>query len=153
MKRGVLILIALMILSVSFVSAQNPNRERLNSYRIAFFTQKLDLSPREAEKFWPAYNEYQEKKNSIQMERMQINRSVNQESASMSDKEMLDLGDKYIGLEIREAALSQEFYNNMKGILPPVKILRYFQAENQYKLVLLNQLQDKRQGKPNPVQR
>ncbi|MCU0462362.1 MAG: hypothetical protein MUF36_10175 [Bacteroidales bacterium] len=151
MKRGAFILAALMILSTAGVTAQNPNRERLNSYRIAFFTQKLDLSSKEAEKFWPVYNDYQEKKIKIQSERVQINRSVVQNTATLSDKELTELGDKYVGLEVREAALSQEFYNNMKQILPPAKILRYFQAENQYKLLLLKELQDRRQERPNPL--
>jgi len=50
-----------------FVSAlaQNPNRERLEAYRIGFFTKKLNLIAEEAEKFWPAYNEYQKQKNTL----------------------------------------------------------------------------------------
>ena len=35
-------------------------RERLESFRIQFITKKLDLSPAEAEKFWPVYNEQKE---------------------------------------------------------------------------------------------
>ncbi len=35
-------------------------RERLESYRIQFITKKLDLTPAEAEKFWPLYNEQKE---------------------------------------------------------------------------------------------
>ena len=35
-------------------------RERLESFRIQFITKKLDLSPAEAEKFWPVYNEQRE---------------------------------------------------------------------------------------------
>lgn len=32
-------------------------RERLESFSIQFITKKLDLTPAEAEKFWPLYNE------------------------------------------------------------------------------------------------
>ncbi len=35
-------------------------RARLESFRIQFITKKLDLSPAEAEKFWPVYNEQKE---------------------------------------------------------------------------------------------
>lgn len=153
MKRGTIFLTALMILSMPALLAQNQNREKLNAYKIAFFTQKLDLSPKEAEKFWPVYNDFQERKNRIQFERAQMIRTFNQNGASLSDKELYNLGDKYIGLEAAEAALSQEFYANMKVILPPAKIFRYYQAENQYKLLLLNELQDRRQERLNPGQR
>ena len=35
-------------------------RERLEFFRIQFITKKLDLTPAEAEKFWPVYNEQKE---------------------------------------------------------------------------------------------
>lgn len=35
-------------------------RARLESFRIQFITKKLDLTPTEAEKFWPVYNEQKE---------------------------------------------------------------------------------------------
>ena len=35
-------------------------RERLEFFRIQFITKKLDLTPTEAEKFWPVYNEQKE---------------------------------------------------------------------------------------------
>jgi len=35
-------------------------RERLESFRIQFISKKLDLTPAEAEKFWPVYNEQKE---------------------------------------------------------------------------------------------
>ena len=35
-------------------------RERLESFRIQFISKKLDLTPAEAEKFWPLYNEQKE---------------------------------------------------------------------------------------------
>jgi hypothetical protein len=150
MKRGVVVLVSLMVLSSLKVSAQNPNLEKLNSYKIAFFTQKLNLTPQEAEKFWPLYNEYQDRKNKIQIERVQMTRIVVQNGANMSDKELTELGDKYFGLETKEADLSKEFYNKMKGVLPPLKILKFYQAENQYKLVLLNELQERRQARNKP---
>jgi len=39
--------------------------EKLNAYKIAFFTKKMDLSSQEAEKFWPLYNEFQDKRSRI----------------------------------------------------------------------------------------
>ena len=52
--------------------AQNPNLEKLNTYKIGFFTKKLNLTSSEAEKFWPVYNEYQKQKNQIQLEKIKL---------------------------------------------------------------------------------
>lgn len=148
MKRGVFLLIA-MLLGTSMISmAQNPNLDKLNAYKIAFLTKRVNFTPQEAEKFWPLYNAYQEKKLKIQQEKLALNREFNLAGSSWSDKELAEVGDKYISLEILEASLSQELHGHLKGILPPAKILRLYQAENQYKLQLLNELQDRRQQGP-----
>ncbi|HZL76783.1 MAG TPA: hypothetical protein VFB97_03700 [Bacteroidales bacterium] len=154
MKRGAAFLIILTTISISLVQGQNPNMEKLNAYKIAFFTKKMDLSSQEAEKFWPLYNEFQDKKFHIQQEKVFINRNFNQNGATMTDKELTEAGDKYISIEIQEASLSQEYHSRFKEILPPAKIIRLYQAENQYKLQLLNELQDrKQQGRGNFMQR
>jgi hypothetical protein len=153
MKRGVFVILTLMILSVQAVSAQNPNRDRLDAYKIAFFTQKLNFNPSEAEKFWPLYNDFQERKAKIQQERVLLNRKFNQETATLSDKEMISMGDKMVELEVLEAELAVNFHQHIKAVLPPVKVLRFYQVENQYKLQLLKELQERRQDMLAPGQR
>jgi hypothetical protein len=93
---------------------------------------------------WPVYNEYQAEKNKLQRERQEINRLFSQKGSAMSDRELIETGDRLIGLEVKEAELAMEFHNNIKGILPPVKVLRLYQAENLYRVQLLNELQGRR---------
>ena len=151
MKRTV-VLIFILILSLPRIQAQNPNQERLDAYKIAFFTKRLNLTPREAEVFWPVYNEFQAKKNQIQQERVQLNRKFVQEAATMSDEQLTAAGDKLIELGVLEAELSVAFHQKLKGILPPIKILKLYQAENQYRQQLLIELQKRREQKNNTQQ-
>lgn len=145
MKRKVVVFIALIISSLTWVSAQNPNAERLNSFRIAFFTKKLNLSSLEAEKFWPVYNEFQNQKNQLQIEKASMMRLFNMNESSMSDKQMTEMGDKYCAILVQESALAVTFHKKLQEILPPAKIIRLYQAENQYRMQLLNELQDRKQ--------
>jgi len=144
MKRRVVLLFILAIYGFLHLSAQNPNLEKLNAYKIAFFTRRLNFTSQEAEKFWPVYNEYQAEKNKLQRERQELNRLFSQKGPTMSDRELIETGDRLIGLEVKEAELAMEFHNNIKGILPPVKVLRLYQAENLYRVQLLNELQERR---------
>jgi len=137
-------LLVLSMIPAIRISAQNPNLERLNAYKIAFFTRKLNLSSQEAEEFWPVYNEFQEKRNEIQLERISLNRDFNQNSFDMNEKELTEAGDKLISLQVDEVNLAVEFHDRFKKILPPLKVLRLYQAENQYRMQLLNELQNKR---------
>jgi hypothetical protein len=131
-----------MILLPAKVIAQNPAMEKLNAYKIAFFTRRLNLTPQEAEKFWPVYNEYQNKRIQIQTDRARMNREVNQNELNMSEKEMIETADKLISLEVQEAALAQEYHKRFKEILTPQKVIRLYQAENQYRQQLLNELRE-----------
>ncbi len=151
MKRVIVFIVSAMILSSAAGLAQNPNLERLNAYKIAFITRKLNLTSAEAEKFWPAYNEFQDRKLKIQQERQEINRTVNQNSSTMSDKELTDLGDKWVSLDIEEASLLKDFHGKLKTILPPGKIVKLYQAEGQYRQQLLNELQNRRQNGRQPL--
>lgn len=150
MKRKVVVSIIIMIFCTMNITAQNANLEKLSAYKIGFLTRRLNLTPKEAEKFWPVYNEYQDNRNKTQVERQEINRNFNQNELNMSEKEMTDAADRLVSLEVREATITQEFHNKVKTILPPVKVLRLYQAENQYRLQLLNELRERNQVRNNP---
>lgn len=48
--------------SLSIVNAQTdrqPKTEKVQALKIAFITQKLELTTDEAQKFWPVYNRYE----------------------------------------------------------------------------------------------
>ena len=57
-------LIAALILSVTAFAipphnqgGKNDWREKIKAEKVAFLTTRMDLTPQEAEKFWPVYNQ------------------------------------------------------------------------------------------------
>jgi hypothetical protein len=143
MKRIVFIA-TIALLPLLNAIAQNPNREKLEAYRIGFFTKKLNLTSEEAEKFWPIFNNYQKQRNSLQQEKRELIRNFNQNESTLSDKELTEIGDKLINTFSEESEMAQAFHKKLKEIFPPDKVIRYYQAENQWKAQLLNQLQENR---------
>lgn len=146
MKKGIVIVFALLMLPVLKVASQNKKLENFNNYKIGFFTKKLELTSSEAEKFWPVYNEYQTQKNQIQLEKVSIIRNFNLNETTMSDNQITELGDKLILTISQESSLAVSFHKKLKEVLPPAKVIKFYQAENQYKAQLLNELQGTRQG-------
>jgi len=140
MRRGVIVILIMLMFPVVKSTAQNTSRERLNAYKIAFFTRRLNLTSREAEKFWPVYNEHQRQKNAIQVERSSIIRNFNQNENNLSDNQLTEIGDNLISTYVRETDLAESFHKKLKEILPPAKVIRLYQVENQYKTQLLNEL-------------
>jgi hypothetical protein len=145
MKRIVIFLLIILIYPVTKSVAQNTNLEKLNNYKIGFFTKRLNLTSEEAEKFWPVYNDYQGQRNQIQLEKMKLNRTFNQNESTLGDKQLEEMGDKYVDFLVQESALAVTFHKKLKTVLPPAKVIMYYQAENQYKTQLLNELQNARQ--------
>jgi hypothetical protein len=143
MKKIPLILI-LAFLTIMVGKSQNTPREKLDAYRVGFFTKKMNLTSEEAEKFWPAYNDYQKKKNELQRERIMLVRDFNQNESALSDKDLTEIGDNLIATFSRENELAQEFHKRLRELLSPDKVIRYYQAENQWKTQLLNELQENR---------
>jgi hypothetical protein len=152
MKRGVIILMVSLMLPVIRIAAQNPNFEKLNAFKIGFFTKRLNLTSQEAEKFWPVYNEYQRSKNLIQQEKIALIRNFNQNESILTDNQLTETGDKLIGCIAQESTLAVNFHSKLKKVLPPAKVIRYYQAENQYKAQLIKELQSVKQNQ-KPIQR
>jgi hypothetical protein len=145
MKKITIFLLIILVYPISRSAAQNTNLEKLNNYKIGFFTKRLNLTSAEAEKFWPVYNEYQLQRNQIQLEKVKLNRTFNQSQGTLSDTQLGEIGDKYVDCIVQESALAVTFHKKLKTVLPPDKVIMYYQAENQYKAQLLNELQNQRQ--------
>jgi hypothetical protein len=145
MKNIILFMAVALTVPLPWVKAQNPNLERLNTYKIGFMTKKMNLTPQEAEKFWPVYNEYQKERVRIQKERIMLARDFNQNESSLTGQQLTDMGDRIVKLMTDESDLAVSFHEKIKKILPPAKVIRYYQAENQYKVQLLRELQGRQQ--------
>jgi Spy/CpxP family protein refolding chaperone len=102
--------------------------ERMESARIAFLTTRLDLTPVEAEKFWPVYNEMRGKIKELMSERRQTNRTLRDNTAlSALEKEALLLENYKRDQEL--ARLRLVYHEQFKAVLGLEKTLLLAKAE------------------------
>ncbi len=130
--------------------AMQGDSEKLTAYKIAFFTRNLNLTPAEAEKFWPLYNDYSARKNKLQADRIVLMRYAAQNEANMTDPELTSTADKLVKSFVDEAEMVVAFNESLKKVLPPAKVIKLYQIENQYKQQLLRELNQRRQGAGQP---
>jgi hypothetical protein len=138
------------ILVLSFVisglhsNAQESNKaskeQQIKSQKIAFFTDKIGLTPEEAEKFWPIYNSYWGKKNNIIANRKETMTQFAKNSENMSEKEMFQYADSYINYEMQLAELLDEYHDKFKEILPIQKVMKIYLADYEFKAYLLKKI-------------
>ncbi|MDY6799671.1 MAG: hypothetical protein SVU94_00445 [Bacteroidota bacterium] len=138
------------ILVMSFVisglhsNAQESNKaskeQQIKSQKIAFFTDKIGLTPEEAEKFWPIYNRYWERKNNIIANRKETMTQFAKNSENMSKKEMFQYADNYINYEMQLAELLDEYHDKFKEILSIQKVMKIYLADYEFKAYLLKKI-------------
>lgn len=122
--------------------ARQEKRENIEALKVAFMTKKLDLSPEEAQQFWPVYNQYTDKLQDFRKKRRQENKEAKQNFDEMSDKEIEQAVDNEIVFRQKELDLQKEYHSKFKAILPVKKVAKLYQAEEQFKRVLLDKLKD-----------
>lgn len=144
MNRAILILLMLFT-TVSF--AQRGNREKIKSLKVAFITEKLDLSSKEAQQFWPVYNRFEEERELLRKkERVEIREKINDMSA-LSETEAKNLFEKFKAFKTDERKLEQAYITEMEKVLSAKKILLLFNSEEDFKRELLKRYRQNRGGR------
>lgn len=117
---------------------QEERLERLETAKIGFLTQRIDLSSREAEKFWPVYNQYQNELKALMQQRKSDMQKQNQLSAN-------DQIDRQLDMESKVLELKKRYTHEFGKMLPPEKIVKLFQAERDFKNELIKELRERKQ--------
>jgi len=125
--------------------AQKPSRlEQLNAQRVAFITEKLQLTPEEAQVFWPVYNEYRQKRNNLEHKKINLLKDYAANRKTLSDKEIEKIADQYVQLEKEETDLLLQYHEKIKKVLPVKKVMMLYRVERQFQAFLLQQLRSQR---------
>jgi len=137
LKNIIIILTVLLCLAPSKSMAQ---REKIDDLRATFIAKHLDLSSGESEKFWPIYNELNDKRKAIKKNYRQNLKSY---SPSSSDKEAEDL----INLENKsataEAELLKNYNDKLKLVIGAKKLAKLKVLEEEFKLEVLKAQKEK----------
>ena len=125
MKKGLLILLLAM---GSLLNAKAQDGEKLQALKIAWLTKKLDLSPEEAQRFWPVYNKYTEEIRSIRQEQKQKNTTE------------LDVEDKILNVR-------KKYNGEFAKALNPEKVNTFFRSEKDFGAMIQRELQERRMNR------
>jgi len=115
---------------------------RLAAFRAEVFTRVLNLTPEEAQGFWPVYNEFTDKREQSQQE-LRPGKQLDQ----MSDAEVEEQLKRHFELKQREIDLEREAYQKLRKVLPLRKIAKIPMAEREFRESLVKKLQEVRERK------
>lgn len=134
----VLILLSFAIISNAEVQGQF-DYENFKARKVAFITTSVNLTSSEAEKFWPVYNEYEQKKYSLMQERKEIEANMKKKADALTDQECIEISKKFASFKKIEGDLEMEYNEKFLKILSPQKVVKLSVAEMDFKGHLLRE--------------
>lgn len=148
------LLVGLFVLASTLLQAENrddfPRIEEMHNNKWEFLVEKARLSPDEIERVRPVFMNYEKTVWNLHRQ--------NRESfkAAMKDAKKIkpnyaDLNDKYVDFEFKQAQLFRNYHMQLRKLLPPETLFKYYKAEREFKRKLLQDFQDKRHPeRPRP---
>ena len=119
--------------------------EKMKAARVAFLTNELDLSAKEAEAFWPVYNQAQAEKDAAYKETRAAYKALSDAiKEGKADKEVEKLLKAYLQASKVPAQLDDEYLPEYLKVLPAGKVAKLYISEEKFRKM---QFQN-RQGGP-----
>lgn len=146
MRKLYTIFLLLTVLS-GFSQDREDRIERIKALRVAFISDKLQLTSEEAQRFWPIFNQFDDKQSDLQKEKRQLMIKLQSENATtLSEKESAKLMEEDERLENEIQNNRRKLVKDLQGVIPNQKILMLRQIEVEFKQKLLKQIQKRREG-------
>lgn len=149
--RSSAMLLFFALLSV-FAVAQPPvsqeQREEVEARRIGFITNEVQLSPEEAQVFWPVYNKYRDELEALRKDRANELMSAKINFDSYTDEQVSKAIDNEFNSRQKELDISRKYNTEFKKILPVKKVAKLYRAEQLFKISLLKDMRQDKGGKP-----
>jgi len=118
-------------------------REEIESYRIAFLTQKLSLTPEEAQRFWPVFNQFTAEMKTVKANRVS-KRDMKNDIQNQSDKDFEKLVHGEIAIRQQELDVVKKYHTQFKQVLPIKKVAILYRAEDEFKKELLEKIRERK---------
>ncbi|CAA0175433.1 Protein of unknown function precursor, putative sensor of anti-sigma and ECF sigma factor [Tenacibaculum maritimum] len=130
--------------------AKKGSKEKIRAYKIAYLTERLDLTEKEASKFWPLYNKYDKAVNELRHEsKFKLKKRIAKQGgiAALNESKAKDLFFKIRSLNQQINQISENFYNQLPQILSYKKIIKLEISEREFHRKLIRKLRNKRNFK------
>ena len=141
------ILIVVLFLSGFTAFAQNNNqqdaRDKLAAARIALISERLGLTPEQAQQFWPIYNEYAEQRRSIQQEfrdarkGMDINKLTEEQGRALVQARMEG--------KQRQLNLETKYSDRLMDIINTRQLMALKKAEDDFRAMIIKRIEQRKQ--------
>ena len=119
--------------------SQSPEAlKKIEAAKIALITERLELTPAQAEKFWPIYREFGKQRQEIRRDFDQARKNFDPNKASEEEnKKMLEMANQ---VKERQLKLEREYSQRILKVISTRQLNNLRKAENDFKEMLLRRI-------------
>jgi hypothetical protein len=142
----------LVFLSSTAIAQDNnkiPKIDELHALKWQSLSTRAKLTPKEIEIVKPVFMEYEQSVWKMHQEKHEFFKSALKDVKTVKPN-YADLNDRYVDYELKEAQMFKSYHLQLRKLLQPETLFKYYKAEREFKRKLLKDLQD--QHKPGNKQ-
>lgn len=141
-KMKKLLFITLLLCSfIGTAQDKDAHREKIKALKTAYITEGMNFSPKEAQQFWPIYNDFQEKRITLyRRERADI-----ENLECMSEEDANKKLQEYVDIEKEDYLLTKKYFEDLKKIFSAKKIMQLKKIEEDFNRKLMREYRARRE--------
>ncbi|MFN8334683.1 MAG: hypothetical protein U0U09_06110 [Cyclobacteriaceae bacterium] len=114
-------------------------QEKIRAARIAYITEKLGLTPAEAEKFWPIYNEFDQKRKELRLQAKDLRKNPDP-NKPQEEIEKNAIAQQH-QFRQKELDLEKDYSNRLLNVVSAKKVMALPRTEKDFRDLLLRRMQ------------
>ena len=132
-------------LALCFSLSTFAQQNKIKSLKVAFITEKLNLTEKEAQKFWPVYNAYDDTVSNLKFNELRkVIHEIRLSYASVSDEKANELLNKALEIEDNIHSENIKLVKKLRSIISAKKILALKNAEEDLNRKMLEEFNKRR---------
>ncbi|MGI4834549.1 MAG: hypothetical protein ACRYFK_13925 [Janthinobacterium lividum] len=119
---------------------------QLDNAKIAFLTSRLTLSQDQAQRFWPLYNEFVQRRRELNRTARLLRRDA--ANPARTDAQLRDYFTQDFSTRQQQLSLEKEYFDRFQKVLSLRQVAQLFQAERDFTKEVLQRVAGSRAGQP-----
>ncbi len=141
--KSVSIFFMLIFITLGTFAQNREAMKKIESARIALITERLGLTPEQAEKFWPVYRQYNMERRELRQEFRNTRQNVDMQN--LTEEQSKELVQKSMDLKQRELNLEKEYAQRLSEVISTQQLFKLKNAEKDFQQMILKRIQEQRQ--------
>ncbi|PIB32314.1 hypothetical protein BFP78_10750 [Gaetbulibacter sp. 5U11] len=145
MKKTFIIIVTILLSSIGFSQNRDAHHEKIKTLKIAYITEKLNLTQTEAQNFWPIFNTFNNDYNKLRNQVSNTRKNIDVDKLTESEAKNL-IKEIELLYEKRYQAF-QKYMKDLQKVLPAKKVILLKKVEEDFKRKMFEEYKN-RHGKP-----